>query len=130
MTSVSIMKHWPLMLVAGLLLATGTVLGLTVPMSTALQEGWYREAYRVVFFHMPLAFAGTVFFIVAAGHAGLYLGSRDLRRDAAASGSAELGLVLLLLATVTGMIFAKSQWGQWWNWDPRQTSVFFVLLIY
>jgi heme exporter protein C len=124
------MKHWPLLLVAGLLLATGTCLGLTVPMSTALQAGFYREAYRVVFFHMPLAFAGTVYFVVAAVHAGIYLNNRDPARDAAAAGSAELGLVLLVLATATGMIFAKSQWGQWWNWDPRQTSVALVLLIY
>jgi heme exporter protein C len=123
-------KPSPLLLTAALLLAVGAVLGLTVPMSTAIEPEWNREAYRVVFFHMPLAFAGTVMFIVAAVHAVRYLASRDLKFDTAAAGSAELGLVLLGLATATGMIFAKTQWGAWWNWDPRQTSVFFVMLMY
>ncbi|MBI5831318.1 MAG: cytochrome c biogenesis protein CcsA [Armatimonadetes bacterium] len=121
---------WKLILGAGML-AVGAVLGLTVAMDTqALPNPWLREAYRVVFFHMPFAFAGTVYFMVGAAHAGRYLVTRNLRADRAALGSAELGLILLGLATVTGMIFARCQWGMWWNWDPRETSVFFVLLIY
>jgi len=32
--------------------------------------------------------------------------------------------------TVTGAIFAKIMWGAYWNWDPRQTSITFLLLIY
>jgi heme exporter protein C len=35
-----------------------------------------------------------------------------------------------LLATVTGAIWAKFSWGTYWNWDPRQTSIFVLLLIY
>jgi heme exporter protein C len=34
------------------------------------------------------------------------------------------------LATVTGAIWAKFSWGTYWNWDPRQTSIFVLLLIY
>jgi heme exporter protein C len=88
------------------------------------------EAYRAVFFHMPLALVGCLAFMVAAVHAARYLASGKLSCDAAAWGAAEAGLVLTFLATVTGMVFAKNQWGTWWNWDPRQTSIFFVLLMY
>jgi heme exporter protein C len=31
---------------------------------------------------------------------------------------------------VTGSIFAKIMWGSYWNWDPRETSITFLLLIY
>jgi heme exporter protein C len=34
------------------------------------------------------------------------------------------------LATVTGSIWAKFSWGSFWNWDPRETSIFMLLLIY
>lgn len=60
----------------------------------------------------------------------LYLRSRSPAHDAASAFSAELGLIFCLLATGTGAIFAKSTWGAYWNWDPRQTSIFVLLMIY
>lgn len=44
--------------------------------------------------------------------------------------SALLGLLFCLSATVSGAVFAKLTWGAYWNWDPRQTTVFILLLIY
>ena len=41
-----------------------------------------------------------------------------------------VGLVFCILATVSGSIFAKVTWGSFWNWDPRETSIFVLLLIY
>ena len=35
-----------------------------------------------------------------------------------------------ILATVTGSIWAKFEWGSFWNWDPRETSILILLLIY
>jgi len=35
-----------------------------------------------------------------------------------------------VIATVSGSIFAKATWGSYWNWDPRETSIFVLLLIY
>jgi heme exporter protein C len=35
-----------------------------------------------------------------------------------------------ILATITGALWAKFNWGSYWNWDPRQTSIFILLLIY
>jgi heme exporter protein C len=34
------------------------------------------------------------------------------------------------MATITGSIWAKASWGAFWNWDPRETSIFVLLLIY
>ena len=50
--------------------------------------------------------------------------------DNAAAEAARLGFIFCILATVTGSIFAKVTWGSFWNWDPRETSVFILLLIY
>ena len=35
-----------------------------------------------------------------------------------------------ILATVTGSIWAKFNWGSFWNWGPAETSIFILLLIY
>lgn len=117
-----------LLLLTAVVLTISSVWSFTVPMPvTGFQD---VEGYRAVFFHMPLALAGSLSFLIAAVHGARYLLTRRRTADAAAHAAAETGLVLTLLATITGMIFAKSQWGMAWNWDPRQTSIFFVLLIY
>src|SRR5262249_21020265 len=38
--------------------------------------------------------------------------------------------VFCILATTTGAIFAQIVWGVFWNWDPRETSILVLLLIY
>ena len=35
-----------------------------------------------------------------------------------------------MIATVSGSLWAKAAWHSYWNWDPRETSIFFLLLIY
>lgn len=119
-----------LLYAAGLILAVGCAWALVVPMRDDFAGPWYENAYRMAFIHIPLAWTGALAFIVAAVQAARYLIARDSRLDSSAYGAAEAGLVLTILATVTGMIFSKTQWGAYWNWDPRQTSIFFVLLIY
>jgi len=42
----------------------------------------------------------------------------------------ELSYLFALLTMATGILFSKVQWGDWWSWDPRQTSFLMVLLIY
>ena len=44
--------------------------------------------------------------------------------------SAQLGFLFAALALISGMIWAQKDWGAYWNWDPRQTSVAVILLIY
>ena len=89
-----------------------------------------RETTRVLYFHIPSAWVTVLALGWSMVNSILYLLRRDLRNDDHAASAAELGLVFCIVATVTGSIWAKSMWGSWWNWDPRETSIFFVLLIY
>jgi len=59
-----------------------------------------------------------------------YLLKKDGALDAKAALSAQLGLIFCILATISGSIWARFAWGTFWNWDPRQTSIFLQLLIY
>jgi heme exporter protein C len=59
-----------------------------------------------------------------------YLKSKNLKDDDDALVAAQLGFVFCFLATISGSIFAKVAWLSFWNWDPRETSIFILLLIY
>ena len=93
-------------------------------------ESFVGESSRIVFFHVPTAWISALAFLLAAVHSALYLRSRNLERDDAAASAARLGILFCVLATVTGSIFAKVMWNSWWNWDPRQTSIVLLLLVY
>ena len=60
----------------------------------------------------------------------MYLARRRVKSDHLALSAAELGLLFCILATASGSIFAKATWGSFWNWDPRQTSIVILLMIY
>jgi heme exporter protein C len=67
---------------------------------------------------------------MSAWWAAAYLRRGNIRDDARSFSSARLGFVFTLLATVSGAVFSKLTWGAYWNWDPRQTTILVLLLIY
>jgi len=85
---------------------------------------------RIVFFHVPMAWSSFIGFIAAAVWSILYLVRRNPRHDRAAAVAIKIGLLFGILATVTGAMWARIEWGAWWNWDPRQTSILAVILFY
>lgn len=93
-------------------------------------ENFVGESSRIVFFHVPQAWVATLAFLLAAVYSGLYLKRRRIEDDDAAAAAARLGIVFCVLATITGSIFAKVMWNSYWNWDPRETSIVLLLLVY
>jgi heme exporter protein C len=93
-------------------------------------EGFIGESSRIVFFHVPMAWISVLAFLVSCIASVMYLRRREPRDDIRAAVSAGLGLLFAVLATTTGAVFAKIMWGAYWNWDPRQTSITILLLIY
>jgi heme exporter protein C len=88
------------------------------------------DLVRIAFFHIPVAWVSVLAFLLSAGWSVQYLRTRDIQCDWKSSAAASLGLLFCLLATISGAVFAKLTWGAYWNWDPRQTSIFILLLIY
>ena len=86
--------------------------------------------FRIFFFHVPSAWVATLGFLVAMIWSIGYLRSRDRRFDDVALASSELGFVFCAVALLSGMIWARREWGAFWNWDPRQNTVLILLLIY
>jgi heme exporter protein C len=93
------------------------------------------EASRIFYFHVPQAWISVVAFAMSMVYSVRYLrsraqGSPHMQFDDQAMISAGLGFVFCVLATLTGSMFGKVAWGSFWNWDPRETSIFVLLLIY
>lgn len=88
------------------------------------------QAARIIFFHIPAAWVATLGFLLSVLYSIRFLAKRRRADDRRAVNAAGLGLVFCLLATLTGAIFARITWGAFWNWDPRETSIFFLLLFY
>ncbi|MDH4068995.1 MAG: cytochrome c biogenesis protein CcsA [Ignavibacteria bacterium] len=121
----------------GIWLAIVTLLAFVLPMS-ANPSAWYHlpiipgleDKARILFFHVPTAWLSTVGFIASMVYGIRYLRKRDPEDDIKSASAAGVGFLFCILATVTGAIWAKFSWGTYWNWDPRQTSIFVLLLIY
>jgi heme exporter protein C len=96
-----------------------------------LAKDFIGQSSRILFFHVPMAWTAFVAFFAAGIWSVRYLaGGRRPEHDRAAQAAVELGLLFCVLATVTGAMWARTMWGAFWNWDPRQTSITFALLYY
>jgi heme exporter protein C len=96
----------------------------------AVGFGHSGDPARIVFFHVPVAVLSYVCYAVGAVYGVLFLRRGKPLDDVKSASSLELGFVFCILATITGSIFAGVQWGQYWNWDPRETSIAIMLLLY
>lgn len=92
--------------------------------------GFQGDSFRIVFFHVPQAWVAVLAFCVNLVASLRYLRTRSALDDARAAAAARLGLLFAVLATITGSVFAKLEWGMFWNWDPRETSIVILLLMY
>lgn len=85
---------------------------------------------RVLYFHIPSAWLMAVAIVWSFVYSILYLRRRRPEDDDQASAAAELGMLFCVAAAVSGALWAKAKWGTYWNWDPRETTIFFLFLIY
>jgi heme exporter protein C len=95
----------------------------------------YPEGGKTIFFHVPCAWLACLAYVVAAWYAVRYL--RGLREhggraldDLKCAAAMEVGLLFSIVTTITGSIFSKLEWTAYWSWDPRQTSILIILLIF
>lgn len=88
------------------------------------------EVAKIIFFHVPTAWVAVVAFLASAFFAAKFLKTSNFSFDRLSERAARLGFIFVLLSTISGAIFSKLTWGAYWNWDPRQTTIFILILIY
>lgn len=100
---------WAMVISAGLGLGAGTTI-----VAAMIAQAW----------------VATLSFLLSMIGSALFLVRRQVKADHLALATAELGFAFCILATATGSLFAKVTWGSYWNWDPRETSIVLLLMIY
>jgi len=88
------------------------------------------QRVRNLNFHVPMSWVATIAFFVSMIFSIKYLKNNQHENDIKAYSSAFIGLIFAILATVTGMVWAKFNWGSFWNNDPRQLTILAILIIY
>ena len=88
------------------------------------------ERARILYFHVPMAWIAVVAYLISMVYAIQYLRKRTLDYDRKSASTALIGTITCILATITGAVWAQFNWGYYWNWDPRQTTIFVLLLVY
>ncbi|HEX2484195.1 MAG TPA: cytochrome c biogenesis protein CcsA [Myxococcota bacterium] len=85
---------------------------------------------KILYVHVPCAFATYAAFACTAVGGALYLWRRDEAWDRFAASAAEVGVLFCLLVIATGPIWARASWGRWWSWDLRLTLTLLLFLVY
>ncbi|MFY9725143.1 MAG: cytochrome c biogenesis protein [Bryobacteraceae bacterium] len=86
--------------------------------------------FKIIFFHVPVAFVAMTAAAVALIASVLFLVTRNFRYDALAVAVTEVGLAFLAANLVTGSIWGHVIWGEWWAWDARLTSALVCWILY
>lgn len=105
--------------------------GLTVMVFTWTPvEATMGPVQKIFYLHLPVAIntfvAAMVVFIASVG----YLATRKMWWDDLAMAAAKATVLLCTIVLLTGMIWGKSAWGQWWTWSPRLTFSLLLWLLY
>lgn len=93
-------------------------------------ETTMRLPQKIFYLHLPLAWWGLISFFITFIASIAYLVSKKNAWDILAGSCAEVGLVLAVLALITGSIWGKPSWGVWWTWDARLTTTLVLCFIY
>lgn len=88
------------------------------------------ESIRNLFYHVPMWFAMFILAIAAAVLSGLHLRSHDPKRDQQALALSKMVMLFGALGLISGAIWAKNTWGDYWSNDPKQVYTAIGLLIY
>lgn len=104
--------------------------GLLMLVSLTPTEGPFGPVQKIFFIHLPTAIcmfvAAFALFVASAG----YLWSRSIWWDDLALASGKVTVLLCTIVLFTGMIWGKSEWGQWWAWSPRLTFSLVLWILY
>lgn len=106
------------------------VIGSLTALFWAPEDLIQKAPQRIFYVHVPSAWVGFLAFFVVFVASVAYLFRGRVWLDDIAHASAEIGLLFITLALITGSIWGKPVWGAWWQWDPRQTSTLVLWLIF
>ncbi|MCH7397274.1 cytochrome c biogenesis protein [Belliella sp. DSM 107340] len=89
-----------------------------------------NETIRALYFHVTMWFGMIIMLVVAVIYSIKFLKTNDLRNDDIAIEFTNAAILFGVLGIVTGMLWAKFTWGDYWSGDPKQNASAIGLLMY
>lgn len=89
-----------------------------------------NETIRNLYFHVPMWFGMTILLLISAIFSIRYLMTGNAFDDHYALEAANTGIVFGILGLLTGMLWAKYAWGDFWVGDPKLNGAAIGELIY
>ncbi len=87
--------------------------------------------FKIFYFHVPIAITAYLAFAIVFVSSIMYLRTKKERWDIRATSASEVGVIFAVLTLITGSLWAKSAWGQYWvTWDVRLNTSLVLFLIY
>jgi len=96
---------------------------------TPQAEG-FGATVKVIYVHVPAATLAINIWAMMLVTSLIWLIRRHHVSALAAKAAAPIGMVMTLIALITGAIWGQPMWGTWWAWDPRLTSFLILFLFY
>ena len=92
----------------------------------------YRQGstVKIIYLHVPAALMAINAWFMMLVASLIWLVRRHHVSALAARAAAPVGVVMTLIALLTGAIWGQPMWGTWWAWDPRLTSFLILFLFY
>ena len=104
--------------------------GLWIGFFVAPTDAVQRDAYRIIFLHVPAAWMSMLLYLVMAFWAAIGWAFRARLASMMARAIAPTGAMFTVLALWSGALWGKPTWGTWWVWDARLTSELILLFLY
>ncbi|MFQ6106319.1 MAG: cytochrome c biogenesis protein [Thermoplasmata archaeon] len=94
--------------------------------------GWTSPySAKIFYLHVPAAWTSFLAFGIVLVGSVVYLWRGDQKWDIWALSSAEVGLVFCTVAVISGALWARAEWGYYWNWsDTKLFSTFVLWLVF
>jgi heme exporter protein C len=88
------------------------------------------ETVRIMYVHVPAAWLSLMIYSVMAGASAVALIWRHPVAELTAQAAAPVGCIFTAVCLVTGSLWGQPEWGTWWVWDARLTSVLVLFFLY
>ncbi|MCL7465990.1 heme ABC transporter permease [Phaeovulum sp. NW3] len=111
---------------AALTLVTGLVWGFFLTPDDYKQG----STVKIIYLHVPAAMMAINIWVMMLVTSLVWLIRRHHVSALAAKAAAPVGMVMTLIALITGALWGQPMWGTWWEWDPRLTSFLILFLFY
>jgi len=89
-----------------------------------------HETIRNLYFHVPMWMGMLTVLVISVVYSIMYLNTGKEEYDLAAVECVNTGLLFFALGLITGMMWAKYTWGEYWSGDPKQNSAAIAFLLY